>query len=121
MNRDKFVPDNHGASKVKQRKIVLRLLFKADEQLTEMVEKRVRDFNHPASGFEIGIMLDFIALFTSGANMGNILTPFNGLGAACISSIQAEILRMFLADSWTGNDDVIRRLFQKLDIVRICA
>ena len=107
MNRDKLAPDNNGASKIDQSKIVMHLLLKSNEQLAETVEKRVSDFNHPTSGLEGRVALYFFALLTSGTNMGGILTCLNGLGTACIASIQAEILRMPLTDCWTRNGDFI--------------
>ena len=90
-----------------QSKIVILLLLKSNEQFTETVEKRVSDFNHPASGLEVGVALYFSALLTSGTNMGGILAHLNGLGTACIASIQAEIFRMPLTDCRTRNSDFI--------------
>ena len=109
MDLDKPTPDNNGTGKMDKGEVVGRFLFKTNKQLTETVEKRVSDFNHPASGPEVRIALDFFALLTSGTDMGSILTCLNGLGAACISGIQAEILRMLLTDGWTGNHNPIQR------------
>ena len=67
------------------------------------------DFDHPASGLEVRIALYFFALFTSGTDMGSVLTLLNGLGAASIASIQAKILWMVLTDGWTGNDDAVQK------------
>lgn len=78
------------------------------------------DFDHPASGLEVRIALYFFALFTSGTDMGSVLTLLNGLGAASIASIQAKILWMVLTDGWTGNDDAVQRFFQELDVMRVC-
>ena len=121
MNGDKLAPDNNSAGKVDQSKVVLCLFLKANEQLAETVEKRVRDFNHPASGLEVRVALYFFAILTSGTNMSGILAYFNGPGAACIASVQAEILWMLLTDSRTRNDDFIQRFFQKLDIMCVCS
>ena len=121
MNGDKLAPDNNGAGKMNQSKIVLRLFLKANEQLAETVEKRVGDFNYPASGLEIRVALYFFALLTSGTNMWGILAYLNGLGTACIASIQTEILWMLLTDRWTRNDDFIQRFFQKPDVMCICS
>ena len=111
MNGDKLAPDNNGAGKMDQSKVVLRLLLKANQQLAETVEKRVRNFNHPASGLEVRLTLYFFAFLTSGTNMGGILAHLNGLGTACIASIQTEILRMLLTDCRTRNNDFIQRCF----------
>ena len=111
MNGDKLAPDNNSAGKMDYSKVVLCLFLKANKQLAETVEKRVSDFNHPASGLEVRVTLYFFALLTSGTNMGGILAYLNGLGAACIASIQAEILWMLLTDCWTRNDDFIQRFF----------
>ena len=92
-----------------QGKVVGRFLLKTNKQLTETVEKGVSDFNHPASGPEVRIALYFFALLTPVTDMGSILTCLNGLGAAWISGIQAEILRMLLTDRRTGNHNPIRR------------
>ena len=104
-----------------QSKVVLCLFLKANKQLAETVEKRVSDFNHPASGPEVRIALDFFALLTSGTDMGSILTCLNGLGAACISGIQAEILRMLLTDGWTGNHNPIQSCLYKFDVMCVCS
>ena len=111
MNGDKLAPDNNSAGKMDESKVVLRFLLKANKQLAETVEKRVCNFNHPASGLEVRVALYFFALLTSGTNMGGILTYLNRLGTACIASIQAEILWMQLTDCWTGNNDFIQRCF----------
>lgn len=111
MNRDKFAPNNNGAGKMDQSKVVLCLLLKANEQFAETVEKRVDDFNHPAFGLEVRVTLYFFAFLTSGANMGDILVCFDRLGTACITSIQAKILRMLFTDRWTRNNDFIQRCF----------
>ena len=111
MNGDKLAPDNNGAGKMDQSTVVLRLLLNANEQLAETVEKRVSDFNDPASGLEVRVTLYFFALLTSGTNMGGILAYLNGPGAACIASIQAEILWMLLTDCRTRNNDFIQRCF----------
>ena len=81
----------------------------------------MRDFDHPASGLEVRITLDFFAILASGTDMSSVLALLNGLGTACIASIQTEALGMLLTDGWTGNDDVIQRFFQKLDVVCVCA
>lgn len=104
-----------------QGEIVLCLLFKANKQLAETVEKRMSNFNHPSPGLEVRITLYFFTLLTSGADMSSVLTRLNSLGAACIASIQAEILRMVLTDGWTENDNAIQRFFQKLDVMCVCA
>ena len=75
------------------------------------MKKRMRSFNHPASGFEVRITFYFFALLTSEANMGSALVHLNGLSTACIAGIQAKILRMRLTDCWTGNDDFIQCFF----------
>lgn len=111
MNGDKLAPDDNGAGKVDQGKVDLRFLLKANEQLAKTVEKRVRDFNYPASGFEVWVTLYFFALLTSGTDMGGILTCLNGLSTACIASIQAEILWMLLTNCRTRNNDFIQRCF----------
>ena len=80
----------------------------------------MRNFNYPASGLEVRIPLNFFTLLTPGADMSCVLTLLNGQGTACIASIQAEILRMILTDGWTGNNDVIQRFFQKLDVMGVC-
>ena len=69
------------------------------------------DFNHPASGFEVRVTFYFFALLTSESNMCGVLAHLNGLGTACIASIQTKILRMRLTDCWTGNDDFIQCFF----------
>ena len=120
MNLDKLAPDNNGAGKMDQSKVILSLLFKTNEQLAETVEKRMSDFNYPASGFEVRITFHFFALLTSGTNVGSVLVNLNRLGAACIAGTQAKILRMRLTDCRTGNDNFIQRFFQKLDIMRVC-
>ena len=84
MNGDKLAPDNNSTGKIDQSKVDLCLFLKANEQLAETVEKRVSDFNHPASGLEVRVTLYFFAFLTSGTNMGGILAYLNGLGAACI-------------------------------------
>lgn len=104
-----------------QREIVLRLLFKTNKQLAETVKKGMSDFDHPASGLEVWIALYFFALLTSGTDMGSVMTLLNGLGTACITSIQAKILRMILTGGWMGNDDAIQRFFQKSDVMCVCA
>ena len=104
-----------------QSEIVLRLLFKTNKQVAETVKKEMRDFDRPASGLEVWIVLYFFALLTSGTDMGSIMTFLNGLGTACITSIQAKVLRMILTDGWTGNDDAIRCFFQKFDVMCVCA
>lgn len=78
------------------------------------------DFDHPASSPEFRIALYFFAFFTSGTDMGSVLTLFNGLGTACIAGIQAKILGMLLTDGWTGNDDVVQCCFQEFDVMRVC-
>lgn len=60
--------------------IILSLLFTANKQLAEAVEKGVRDLDHPASDLEVRIALYFSALLTSGADMGSVLTTLNGWG-----------------------------------------
>ena len=116
MNLDHLTPDNNRASKMDQSEIVLSFLFKANKQLAKAVKKGMSDFDHPASGLEVRIALYFFALFTSGTDMGSVLTLLNGLGAASIASIQAKIL----CDGWTGNDDAVQRFFQELDVMRVC-
>ena len=111
MNLDKFAPDNNSASKMDQSKVILSFLFKSNKQLAETVEKRMSDFDYPASGLEVRITFYFFALLTSGTNMGSVLTYLSGLSTACIASIQAKILRMQITDCWTGNDDFIQGFF----------
>ena len=48
MNGKELAPDNNSAGKMDQSKVVLCLFLKANKQFAETVEKRVRDFNHPA-------------------------------------------------------------------------
>ena len=115
MNLNQLTPDNNGASKVNQSKVVLRLLFKANKQLGKTVKKGMSDFDYPASGLEVWIALYFFALLTSGTDMGSVMTLLNGLGTARITSIQTKILRILLTDGWTGNDDVVQRFFQELE------
>ena len=57
MNGDKIAPDNNSTGKMDQSKVVLCLFLKANEQFAETVEKRVSDFNHPASGLEVRVTL----------------------------------------------------------------
>ena len=109
MDLDKLTPDNNGGGKMNQGKIVGRFLLKTNKQLTETVEKGVSDLNYPASGPEVRIALYFFSLLTSGTDMSSILTRLNELGASCTTCSQAEILRMFLTDCWTGNHQSIQR------------
>lgn len=120
MNLDQLTPDNNGASEMNQREIVLRFLFKANKQLAKTVKKGMSDFDHPASSLEVRIALDFFAFLTSGTDMGSVMMLLNGLGTACITSIQAKILRIVLTDGWPGNDDVIQCFFQEFDVMRVC-
>lgn len=121
MNLDHLTPDNNRASKMDQSEIVLSFLFKANKQLAKAVKKGMSDFDHPAPGLEVRIALYFFAFFASGTDMGSVLAFLNGLGTACITSIQTKILWLAFTDSQAGNDTVIQCFFQELDVMCVCS
>ena len=85
MNLYELAPDDDGAGEMEKSKVIGSLFLKADQQFAEAVEKRVGNFNDPATGFESRIVLLFFTFFASGTDMGCIMALLNGLLASGIS------------------------------------
>jgi len=93
MNGNEFAPDDNSAGKMDESKVVDGFFLKTNQELTKAIEKRVCDFNNPTAGFEVRITFQFLLFLTPRPNVGRIATLLYLCVTACITSVQAQILR----------------------------
>ena len=95
------------------------LLFIADQEFAESIEKRVRNLNDPVMCPEVWLAFQHLLLLTSGPDIWSITALYHRVSTTSMACVQAQVLRRLRICFWAQHYHMVQCFLQQFDVVGI--